>query len=125
LTVTRAEETLTTEEILGRIHKLQEEIFERQERIAGLVDSAGSPEPLAELMHEGEERRKLRHLERLMTDWASLLAHSRELTDDDLDLVAALVRFVGDLLMIQPEGVAERWTGRLEDLLDDHLGSVD
>ncbi|MEE8525952.1 MAG: hypothetical protein V3T72_18605 [Thermoanaerobaculia bacterium] len=112
-----AQEILSTEEILGRIHKLQEEIFERQERIATLVDSAG-PAELSELMERGEARGKLRHLERLNIDWENMVAHSRELTDDDLDLVAALVRFVGDLLVVQPEGIAERWTGRLEDILE-------
>jgi hypothetical protein len=118
LTVARAKQTLSTEEILVRIHELQEEISDRQEQIASLVDSAGSPEPLSELLHQGEERRKMRHLERLLADWESLVVRSRELTDDDLDLVAALVRFVGDLLLIQPDGVAERWVGRLEDILE-------
>ncbi len=110
-------EGLSTQEILGRIHELQEEIFERQDRIAELVKSAGSEEPLAELVDQGEERRKLRHLERLIADWERLVANSRELTEDDLDLVAALVRFVGDLLIVQPEGIDERWLEKLEENL--------
>lgn len=111
-------ETLSTEEILGRIHKLQEEIFERQEQIASLVESTDSDTPLEELMHEGEEQRKMRYLERLFGDWETLVARSRGLTEDDLDLVAALVRFIGDLLIVQPELVAERWIERLEEAFE-------
>ncbi len=107
----------STEEILERIYALQAEISEREEKIARLVEAADDPAPLTELMEDGEERRKLRQLERLFADWDKMVAVSRVVADDDLDLVAALVRFVGDLLIIQPEGVGEKWIEGLEEYL--------
>lgn len=59
----------------------------------------------------------MRHLERLVGDWDSLVARSRALSEDDIDLVAALVRLVGDLLVIQHDGLDEKWISRLETYL--------
>ena len=118
------EARLSTREILDQIHELQDEIFEREVEIATLVDSAEHSPPLSGLREAGVERRKIRQLERLIADWNTLVARSRTLTEDDLDLIAALVRFIGDLLIIQPEGVDEHWIGKLEDYLD-HSVEVD
>ena len=105
----------TTEEVLERIHRLQDEICDREERIAALIDAAKEIRPTVEAeIEDAEERRRLRHLERLMADWDTLVARSRALTDDDLELMAALARLFGDLLAFQPDGIAESWIENLE-----------
>lgn len=101
-------------EIVAKIHALQEEIVEREVRIAGLVDSVDSSSRIGSLVEGGEERRRVNHLERLINDWDRLVARSRSVSDDDIDLVAALVRLVGDLLMIQQDGIDTKWISRLE-----------
>lgn len=117
--------SLTTEEILERIHLLQGEICDREERIAELVDTAREIRPTLEAeIEDGEERRRIRHLERLMADWDTLVARSRALTDDDLELVAALARLVGDLLAFQPDGLAESWIENLEFYLEEQRAQV-
>ena len=102
------------DEIVAQIHALQEEIAEREIRIAGLVDSVDSSSRLGSLIEDAEERRRIKHLERLIHDWDRLVARSRAVSDDDIDLVAALVRLVGDLLVIQPYGLETKWLSRLE-----------
>ena len=111
-------EPLSIDEIIDRIRELQDEIFEREEEIATLVDSAEHSPPLSGLKTAGAEQRKIRQLERLIADWHTLTAHSRAVAEDDLDLIAALVRFIGDLLIVQPEGVDEHWIRRLEKYLE-------
>ena len=101
-------------EVVAKIHALQEEIVEREARIAGLVDSVDASSRLGSLVEDGEERRRVKHLERLINDWDRLVARSRSVSDDDIDLVAALVRLVGDLLVIQPDGLDSKWISRLE-----------
>ncbi len=102
------------DEIVAKIHALQEEIAEREVRIAGLVDSVDSSSRLGSLIEDGEQRRRVKHLERLIHDWDRLVARSRAVSEDDIDLVAALVRLVGDLLVIQPHELEVKWISRLE-----------
>jgi hypothetical protein len=102
------------DDVVAKIHALQEEIAEREVRIAGLVDSVDSSSRLGRLIEDGEERRRVKHLERLIHDWDRLVARSRAVSDDDIDLVAALVRLVGDLLVIQPYELETKWISRLE-----------
>ncbi len=102
------------DEVVAKIHALQEEIVEREARIAGLVDSVDTSSRLGRLVEDGEERRRIKHLERLINDWDRLVARSRSVSDDDIDLVAALVRLLGDLLVIQPDGLDTKWISRLE-----------
>ena len=115
---------LTVEDIVGKIHRLQEEIVERERRITELVDAASRPAVLESLVEEAEERRRMRHLERLIGDWDSLVARSRALSEDDVDLIAALVRPVGDLLVIQHDSLGSKWISRLESYLDDQRAKV-
>ncbi len=110
---------LSIEEIVDRIHALQEEILEREERIADLLDAGGESSRLEDLVEGGEERRRVRHLERLVGDWDRLVARSRAVSEDDIDLVAALVRLIGDLLMIQQDGLDTKWISRLEMHIED------
>lgn len=112
------------DELLEKIHAIQEEIFEREEQIATLLDSAEHPSRLAEAVEEGETRRRLRHLERLLADWDTLVARSRAVTEDDLDLVAAMVRLIGNLLLIQPEGIDASWIAKLEQYLEEQRARV-
>ncbi len=106
------------DEVVAKIHTLQEEIVEREVRIAGLVDSVDSSSRLGNLVEDGEERRRVKHLERLIHDWDRLVARSRAVSEDDIDLVAALVRLMGDLLVIQPDGLDTKWISRLEAHID-------
>ncbi len=115
---------LTVDEIVAKIHQLQEEIVERERLIVGLVDAAERPPVLEALVEEAEERQRMRHLERLVGDWDGLVARSRALSEDDIDLIAALVRLVGDLLSIQPEGLESKWMSRLEAYLEDQRAKV-
>ena len=101
-------------EVVAQIHALQEEIVEREARITALVDSVDTPSRLGDLLEDSEERRRVKHLERLINDWDRMVARSRAVSDDDIDLVAALVRLVGDLLVIQPDGLDSKWISRLE-----------
>ncbi len=102
------------DEVVAEIHALQEEIVDREVQIAGLVDSVDSSSRLGSLVEDGEERRRIKHLERLIHDWDRLVARSRAVSEDDIDMVAALVRLVGDLLVIQPDGLDTKWISRLE-----------
>lgn len=113
-----------TDRIIERVHELQREIFEREEKITGLVEEAEPSPEIDELVEDGIERRKVRHLERLIRDWDALVAESRKLNEDDLDLVAAMVRFAGDLLIIQPEGIDVGWIRRLESYLEKQRAQV-
>ncbi len=115
---------LTVDEIVTKIHRLQEEIVDREKLIVGLVDAAERPEVLEALVEEAEERQRMRHLERLVGDWDALVARSRALSEDDIDLIAAMVRLIGDLLIIQPEGLATKWLTRLEAYLEDQRAKV-
>ena len=76
------------EDVVAKIHALQEEIAEREVRIAGLVDSVDNSSRLGSLVEDGEERRRVKHLERLIHDWDRLVARSRAVSEDDIDLVA-------------------------------------
>lgn len=115
---------LTLDEIVAKIHRLQEEIVEREQRIVGLVDAAERPPLLESLVEDAEERQRIRHLERLVADWDALVARSRALSEDDIDLIAALVRLLGDLLVIQPEGLASKWISRLGAYLEEQQARV-
>ena len=106
------------DKVVAKIHALQQEIVEREVRIAGLVDSVDSSSRLGSLVEDGEERRRVKHLERLIHDWDRLVARSRAVSEDDIDLVAALVRLVGDLLVIQQDGLDTKWMSRLEAHID-------
>ncbi len=115
---------LSIDEIVSRIHALQEEIVEREERITGLINSGQSSSRFESLVEDGEERRRVRHLERLVGDWDRLVARSRAVSEDDIDLVAALVRLVGDLLVIQQDGLDTKWVSRLEMHIEDQRRKV-
>ncbi len=115
---------LSVEEIVHRIHELQEEIVEREGRITELVNAGDQSSLLKNLAEDGEERRRVRHLERLVGDWDRLVARSRAVSEDDIDLVAALVRLVGDLLVIQPDGLDTKWISRLEMHIEDQRRKV-
>ena len=117
-------QTPTVDEIVAQIHQLQAEITAREQLIVGLVDAAERPAMLESLVEDAEERRRMRHLERLVGDWDGLVARSRALSDNDIDLIAALVRLVGDLLIIQPESLATKWVTRLEAYFDDQRAKV-
>ena len=115
----------TVDEILEQIHRLQSEIHEREERIAHLVDVAREHrEPIARAIDDVESRRRLEQVQHLMADWDTLVARSRAVSEDDLELIAALVRFLGDLLVVQPDGIAERWIENLEAYLADQRAQV-
>ncbi|MEE8526285.1 MAG: hypothetical protein V3T72_20300 [Thermoanaerobaculia bacterium] len=106
------------------IHRLQQEICDREERISALVDAVERPLPLSDRMAAGDSRRRLEHIERLITDWDTLVARSRAISEDDIDLIAALARLVGRLLQEQPEGIGERWIFKLREYLDDQRSKV-
>jgi len=116
--------TLGLDEVIARIREIQEEILAREEHIAALVDSAERSSVLGELAEEGEEHRRVRHLERLVADWDRLVARSRAVSEDDIDLVAALVRLVGDLLVVQIDGLDTKWIRRLETYIDDQRAKI-
>ena len=112
-----------TDRLLERIHRLQEEIFDYEDQIVDLLESTDAPAVRA-VVDEGEERRRAAHLERLLGDWGTLVQHSRDLGQDDIDLVAALVRLIADLLLVQPEGIEERWIAEIAGQLAAHHGAV-
>lgn len=114
---TQTETETETDDMIEEIHAIQEEIFDRDDEIDDLLDAAGSPEELEDLVEAGYDERKRRHLERLQADWRQLLANSRErrASDDfDFELSAAMVHFVGDLLVSQPDGTDKRWIRQLK-----------
>ncbi len=115
---------LSVDEVINRVRALQEEILEREARIAGLVNSVENSSRLESLVEDGEERRRVKHLERLIGDWDRLVARSRAVSEDDIDLVAALVRLVGDLLVIQQDGLDVKWISRLESHLERERAKV-
>lgn len=110
-----------TDDMIEEIHTIQEEIFDRDDEIDDLLDAAGSPDELEDLVEAGYFKRKHRHIERLHDDWRRLLANSRErrASDDfDFELSAAMVHFVGDLLVSQPEDTDKRWIRQLRKYLE-------
>ena len=116
--------SLSLDEVISQIREVQQEILEREGQIAALVDAAERPSVLGELVEEGEERRRVRHLERLVADWDAMVARSRAVSGDDIDLVAALVRLVGDLLVGQIEGLDRKWITRLESYISTQRAKV-
>ncbi len=118
------ESPLSVDEIVARVHALQEEIVERERRIVDLIDGGEQPSRFEDLVEDGEERRRVLHLERLVGDWDRLVARSRAVSEDDIDLVAALVRLVGDLLVIQQDGLDTKWISRLEMHIEDQRRKV-
>ncbi len=112
------------EEAALTIQRLQEEIDDREERISGLVDAVERPLPLSGRMADSDNRRRVEHLERLITDWDTLVARSRAISEDDIDLIVALSRFVGRLLQEQPESIGERWMFKLREYLADQRAKV-
>lgn len=115
---------LTVDTIVAKIHDLQKEIREREEQIATLVENADRSSELSSMVEDAEEQRRMRHLERLVGDWDSLVARSRALSEDDIDLIAALVRLVGDLLVIQHDGLDAKWISRLESYIEKQRAKV-
>lgn len=112
------------DEIVEKVHALQEQIFDLEDEISRLIDTADRPALLSALMEEGENKRRVRHIERLTGDWDSLLARSRAVTDDDLALTAALVRFIGDLLLVQPDGIEEGFLEKLHEYLAEQRAKI-
>ena len=114
-----------SDEIIDRIHGIQEEIFEREDSIDEMVESAASPEPLETLVEEGHTRRRRLRLGRLRADWEALLENSRALErESDFELAAALVHFVGDLLLMQDEGIDEKWIAKLKAYIAEQRAQV-
>jgi len=112
------------DEILERIHSLQDEIFEREEKISELVGAFEEHPAIAAAVERHRENRQVRLVAGLKRDWDTLLSRSRAVTEDDLEITAVLVHFVGDLLAVQPDGIAERWIERLEEHLESHRAQV-
>jgi hypothetical protein len=75
-------------------------------------------------MEEGDSRRRLEHIERLIIDWDTLVARSRAISEDDIDLIAALASLVSRLLRQQPAAISERWIFKLREYLDDQRAKV-
>ena len=112
------------EGIVVKIRRLQDRIFAHEEEISRLVDSADPPPRLAALMEQAEVDPRFRHLAQLIADWDVLVARSRAVTDDDIELLMVIARLVGDLLAVQPEGIDERWLAKLRDYLDEQRAQV-
>ncbi len=120
----QASPSLDAEGIVARIRRLQDQISEHEEKISDLVDSAEPPPRLASLMEQAEVDPRFRHLAQLIADWDILVARSRAVTDDDIELLMAIARLVGDLLAVQPEGIDERWLAKLRDYLGEQRAKV-
>ena len=120
----RSAQSAEAEDGLEKIRQLQQRIFDREEQIADLVQSAEPPPKLISVIESKDADPRLQHLARLIIDWDMLVARSRAVTDDDIDLIGALVRLVGDLLLIQPDGIDERWITKLEEYLADQRAKV-
>ena len=110
--------------IIEEIHGLQEEIYDREDKIFDLVDSFAEHPAIQAAAERHKENRQVRLVANLKKDWDTLLCRSRAVTDDDIEITAALVHFLGDLLAIQPDGIAERWVERLEMHLERHRAQV-
>jgi len=118
------ERPFVNEEIIERIHSLQDEIFEREEKISEMVDAFEEHPAIAAVVERHKENRQVRLIANLKRDWDTLLSRSRAVTENDLEITAALVHFVGDLLAVQPDDIAERWIERLEEHLEKHRAQV-
>jgi hypothetical protein len=106
------------------IRRLQQEIDDREERISKLVDAVERPSPLSVRLAAGDNRRRLEHIERLISDWDTLVARSRAISEDDIDLIAALASLVCRLLQEQPAGIGERWIFKLREYVEDQQAKV-
>ncbi len=116
--------SLDAESVAAEIGRLQDEISEREEEISRLVDSAEPPARLAALMEQDEVDPRFRHLAQLIADWDILVARSRAVTDDDLELLTVMNRLIGDMLAIQLEGIDQRWLIKLRDYLGEQRAKV-
>lgn len=110
--------------IRDQIRQIQREIFEREDSIAELVKSADPPPRLITVIDAEDVDPRLRHLARLIVDWDMLVARSRAVTEDDIELIAAMIRLIGNLLLIQPDGIDERWISKLQEYLADQRSKV-
>ncbi len=118
------EKPSVNDEAIERIHALQDEIFEREEKIFELVDSFEEHPAIVAAVERHKENRQMRLIANLKKDWDTLLSRSRAVTENDMEITAALVHFMGDLLAVQSDGIAERWIERLEDHLEKHRAQV-
>ncbi len=116
---------LSNDELVEKIHEIQEEIFDREDEIDSLVVAAASQEALEDLVGEGETARRRQRLRRLKADWSKMLDNSRSLNSgNDYELAAALVHFVGDVLLAQSDSADIRWIRKLEKYLEGERAKV-
>lgn len=114
----------SVDEISTQIRRLQQEIDEREQRIMELVDTFEPPAALETLAQQSDTPRMARHLARLIVDWENLLAHSHAVSEDDDELLVALVPLVGDLILPQPEGIDERFIFHLKGYLETERAKI-
>jgi hypothetical protein len=117
--------TVTADDLVEKIHEIQERIFEREDHIEELVDASEEEESLLDAVEESRLQRRSLHLRRLRTDWDRMVARSRDVSDEnDFELAAALVHFIGDILLSQTEGTDIDWIEELREYLRDHRAHV-
>lgn len=116
---------VTTDELVEKIHEIQEQIFEREDQIEELVDASDDQDPLLDAVEESRVQRRHLHLKRLRGDWDRMVARSRNVNEEnDFELAAALVHFIGDILISQSEGTDTDWIEELREYLRHHRGQV-
>ena len=117
--------TASSEDLVEKIHEIQEEIFDREDQIDEIMDSVDDPDPMLDAVEDSRVYRRNLHLLRLRRDWERMVLRSREAnSDNDFELAAALVHFIGDILTSQTEGTGNRWIKELREYLVDHREPV-
>lgn len=115
----------TADDLVEKIHEIQEEIFDREDQIDELLDASEYEERLLDAVEEGRVYRHNLHLKRLREDWDRMVARSREANkENDFELAAALVHFIGDILASQEEDIGPQWIEKLQEYLRDHRSPV-
>ena len=117
--------TADTDNLVEKIHEIQEQIFDREDEIEELVDASDDQDTLLDAVEESREQRRTLHLRRLRTDWDRMVARSRKVNEEnDFELAAALVHFIGDILISQTEGTETDWIEDLREYVRDHRSQV-
>lgn len=115
----------TTDDLVEKIHEIQEQIFEREDQIEELVDASDDQDPLLDAVEESRLHRRNLHLKRLRSDWEKMVSRSRGVNgENDFELAAALVHFIGDILISQTEGTDAVWIDELREYLRNHRSNV-
>lgn len=114
-----------TDDLVEKIHEIQEKIFDREDQIEELVDASDDQDPLLDEVEESRVQRRNLHLRRLRGDWDRMVSRSRDVNgENDFELAAALVHFIGDILISQTEGTDAMWIEDLREYLRDHRAQV-